>query len=180
MSALPESAPEPSPLPGAPAPMCFLLARVMVSPFFLLPRCAFGAYAPTGRGRCVYCGRSPGSYRLGLRETRSAVVRIFYGMRASGWAIMSGIRHVRLLFKDAQLLFVRLWTLHVPNLRPSASDCACDENRSRRLRLILANGDRFCPRMDGQCALATSRGVCGSRERRPGPRCVRYSDVCPA
>src|SRR5215203_4150937 len=107
-------------------------------------------------------------------------VRIFYGMRASGWAIMSGIRHVRLLFKDAQLLFVRLWTLHVPNLRPSASDCACDENRSRRLRLILANGDRFCPRRDGQYALATSRGVCGFRERRPGPRCVRYSDVCPA
>src|SRR3954468_17458256 len=71
MSAFPDSPPDPSPFPSAPAPKCFLLALAIFNPVFLLRENASAAYGQVGRRHCVCCGRSPASCRLGSPETRS-------------------------------------------------------------------------------------------------------------
>src|SRR4051812_8422979 len=70
ISAFPDNPPEPSPLPSAPAPKCFLLAFAIFNPAFLLRVNVSVACGPVGRCHCVYCDRSPGSSPLGSREIR--------------------------------------------------------------------------------------------------------------
>src|SRR3954468_13190316 len=115
MSAFPDMPPEPSRFPKAPAPKCFLSAFAITSLLVLLlfRRCMLlwlVSRLPRGVMLVVFTllVHSAAAYR----KFTLARFGMFYRLRGRRRSFAPAVRHVRLAFKNPQLLFVGFGTLH--------------------------------------------------------------------